>query len=529
MNERLDQKAGAATTSAGIDAVLFDMDGVITDTARAHAAAWKQLFDAWLVEHHPDEPPFDEDADYREYVDGKPRYDGVESFLASRGIELPHGSDDDEPGSATVCGLGNAKNRYFNAWLEEHRVEAYPGSLALLDRLQRAGLRLAVFSSSRNATAVLKSAGVLDCFEIKVDGEDMAAEGLPGKPDPAIMLQAAERLAVAPERTAVVEDATAGVRAGVAGGFAQTIGVDRGGAAADLRRAGADLVVADLAELVLDETGRLVARTLDATPSVWTATEALAERLAGQRPAVFLDYDGTLTPIVDDPAAAVLDAGMRRALGNLAARLPVAVVSGRDLDEVQGLIGDDTLHYAGSHGFDLAGPGGWHEVVERGRAFLPGLKAAADDLEDALGDLAGATVERKRFSLAVHYRRVAEGDVDAVREAVEAVMARHGRLKLSGGKKVFDIKPRTDWHKGRAVEALLERLGLDRADVVPLYLGDDTTDEDAFRALADRGIGVVVRGSDGDGDARWTSAEYALDGTGEVERFLDWLAARAPR
>jgi trehalose 6-phosphate phosphatase len=246
--------------AGGLRAVLFDMDGVITDTAVAHAVAWKQLFDTYLAEHHPDEPPFDAEADYRACVDGKPRYDGVRSFLASRGIELPDGRPDDAPDAATICGLGNRKNRYFSRWLEENRATAYPGSVAFLDRLRRAGLAVGVFSSSRNATAVLRSAGVLERFDIKVDGEDMAGLGLPGKPDPAIIRRAAELLGVEPSRAAVVEDAVSGVEAGVAGGFAQTIGVDRGGAAEGLLRAGADFVVADLGELFLDEAGRLVAR-----------------------------------------------------------------------------------------------------------------------------------------------------------------------------------------------------------------------------------------------------------------------------
>ena len=265
-----DRPAGAAV-SVGIDAVLFDMDGVITDTAEAHAAAWKQLFDEFLEARDAALRPFDADADYRDYVDGKPRYDGVESFLASRGIELPYGSEEDDPDAATVCGLGNRKNRYFNAWLTAYRVRAYPGSIALVERLRRAGLRLAVFSASRNATAVLGSAGVLDRFEVKVDGSDMAELGLAGKPDPAILLRAARLLAVAPARAAVVEDAIAGVRAGVAGGFAQTIGVDRQGNGERLLEAGADIVVADLGELALDETGRLVAASPPPVPSMSVA------------------------------------------------------------------------------------------------------------------------------------------------------------------------------------------------------------------------------------------------------------------
>jgi trehalose 6-phosphate phosphatase len=261
-----------ASSRQGLDAVLFDMDGVITDTAAAHAAAWKQLFDDWLSQRDGDFRPFDADADYRAYVDGKPRHDGVRSFLESRGIDLPLGSADDSPGQATICGLGNQKNHYFNDWLAANRVQAYPGSLDLIARLRRAGLRLAVFSASRNATAVLENAGVLDRFDVKVDGSDMAELDLPGKPDPAILLRAARLLAVAPARTAVVEDAVAGVQAGVAGGFAQTIGVDREGRGERLLEAGADLVVADLGELALDEAGRLVAPRRSPVPSTPAAT-----------------------------------------------------------------------------------------------------------------------------------------------------------------------------------------------------------------------------------------------------------------
>ncbi len=211
---------------------------------------------------------------------------------------------------------------------------------------------------------------------------------------------------------------------------------------------------------------------------------------------------------------------MRAALSQLAARVPVAIVSGRDLKDVQAFVQDDSLYYAGSHGFDLAGPGGWREVVDKGERFLPVLKAAADDLEERLARIGGAVVERKRFSLAVHFRQVSEADEAAVAQAVREVIAAHDDLRMSAGKKVFDIKPRVDWHKGRAVLSLLTTLHLDGDDVLPVYVGDDTTDEDAFRSLSDRGLGIVVR----DGADRRTSARLALDGTEDVERFLLWLA-----
>jgi trehalose-phosphatase len=509
---------------SGLKAVLFDMDGVITDTASAHAQAWKALFDSYLEKHHPDEPEFDIDADYRKHVDGKPRYDGVRDFLASRSISLPEGTPDDPPGKQTICGLGNEKNVAFNRWIEENPVEPYPGTLALLDALDEAGIASALFTSSRNADAVLSAAGLSDRFKVRIDGVVMAERGLPGKPDPAIMHQAAEGLGVAPADCAIVEDAVSGVEAGAKGGFAQVIGVAREDNADALDEAGADLVVRDLAELRLD-AGRLALRTLHGLPDALEAMDGIADRLQGKRVAVFLDYDGTLSPIVDDPDNAVLSDGMRAAIDKLSQGAAVAIVSGRDLDDVRRFVQLDHLYYAGSHGFDMAGPDGWRHVVEKGKAFLPALDAATQKLEEALSEIGGARVERKKFSLAVHYRQVASDDEARVEQIVRDVVADNGRLRASGGKKVFDVKPRADWHKGRAVLSLLDTLDLAGDDVVAFYFGDDTTDEDAFRVLARDGIGVVVR----DREDRASAARFALDDVDAVGRFLAELAGRIGR
>jgi len=185
----------------------------------------------------------------------------------------------------------------------------------------------------------------------------------------------------------------------------------------------------------------------------------------------------------------------------------------------------DHLYYAGSHGFDMAGPDGWRHIVEKGKAFLPALDAATKALEEALSGIAGARVERKKFSLAVHYRQVAAGDEAEVARIVRQVVAENGKLRSSSGKKVFDVKPRADWHKGRAVLALLDTLDLAGDDVLTFYCGDDTTDEDAFRVLARDGIGVVVR----DKADRPSAARYALDDVEAVERFLAELATRIGR
>ena len=235
-----------------LDAVIFDLDGVITDTASVHAAVWKRMFDQFLVaraDHEgEDQQPFSAD-DYYLYVDGKPRYDGVESFLASRGISVPRGDPGDLPATETVCGLGNRKDELFRSQLREGKVAAFPSSIALLRRLRATGCRTAIISASRNCADVLEAAGVAELFDAKVDGLDADELGLTGKPNPAVFLEAARRLGVEPARAAVVEDALAGVEAGRRGGFGLVIGVDRAGHADELRERGADILVGDLGEV----------------------------------------------------------------------------------------------------------------------------------------------------------------------------------------------------------------------------------------------------------------------------------------
>lgn len=234
-----------------VEAALFDLDGVITPTAEVHMRAWAEMFNAFLQAYDGagDRSPYT-DADYFAHVDGKPRYDGVRDFLSSRGIDLPEGSSDDPASAETVRGLGNRKNDAFNAVLERDGVAAYPGSVALLDHLRDLGMPLAVVSSSVNAPAVLRAAGLLDRFRTIVSGAVAEELGLPGKPAPDTFQHAADELGVARSGAVVLEDAVSGVRAGAAGGFHAVIGVDRGAGAQTLSDAGATVVVSDLAELV---------------------------------------------------------------------------------------------------------------------------------------------------------------------------------------------------------------------------------------------------------------------------------------
>jgi beta-phosphoglucomutase family hydrolase len=240
-----------------VHACLFDLDGVLTDTAKVHAAAWKQMFDAYLQDRarRTGQPfvPFDAKQDYDEYVDGKPRYDGVRSFLAARGIELPEGSPDDPPDRETICGLGNRKNEIVLRMIHEDGVDPYPGSVRYLEAAVGARLRRAVVSSSTNCRDVLEAAGIEHYLEERIDGIVAEREHLKGKPAPDTYLAGARALGVEPGEAAVFEDALAGVEAGRAGSFGFVVGVDRVGQADALRAHGADTVVTDLAEL-LDET-----------------------------------------------------------------------------------------------------------------------------------------------------------------------------------------------------------------------------------------------------------------------------------
>ena len=235
------------------EAVLFDLDGVLTPTAKVHAAAWRTTFDALLTSVRSDDGadvrPFSDD-DYRRFVDGRSRVDGVRAFLASRHIDLPEGETEDSSTLETIHGIGNVKNAAVLELLDSKPIEPYPGSVALVNQLRELGIATAVVSASRNCSAVLAAAGIAELFDAQVDGEVAALRGLAGKPAPDTFLAAAEMLGAVPEACVVVEDAIVGVAAGRAGGFGLVVGVARANSRDGLRDAGADLVVSDLSEML---------------------------------------------------------------------------------------------------------------------------------------------------------------------------------------------------------------------------------------------------------------------------------------
>jgi alpha,alpha-trehalase len=500
------------------DAVIFDMDGVVTKTAKVHASAWKALFDEYLQRTRGEWKPFDADADYRRYVDGKPRYEGVKSFLASRGITLPQGSPEDDPDEETVCGLGNRKNRFFHDRLKKDGVEIYAPGVRLVKKLNRAEFKTAVVSSSKNCADVLEAAGISNLFHTRVDGVESEKLGLKGKPDPDIFVEAARRLGAEPHRSVVVEDAIAGVQSGKSGNFGCVIGVDRTGHAQELRENGADVVVTSLSKIDIDAASPASLR-----PALG-AVDEIRKKAQNKKVAVFLDYDGTLTPIVDSPDRAVLSERMRRTVAELAEICTVGVISGRDLRDVQKMVGIEGIFYAGSHGFDIAGPGGRQKEFQPATDFLPPLEEAEALLKGKLKGIEGTLLERKKFSIAVHYRKVREAEVGRVEEAVDQVLSQFDRLRKSHGKKVYELQPKIDWHKGKALLWVLDALDLNAPDVLPFYIGDDTTDEDAFEAIRDRGIGILVTE-----EPRASHATYALKAPAEVEAFLEALKEMIPQ
>ncbi|GAB4274565.1 MAG: hypothetical protein Kow0056_03030 [Coriobacteriia bacterium] len=258
-------------------------------------------------------------------------------------------------------------------------------------------------------------------------------------------------------------------------------------------------------------------------PSALGEFERVVQEFAGRKPVLFLDYDGTLTPIVERPEDALLSNDMRSVLSRLTDTLPVAVVSGRDVSFVRTQVALDGIVYAGSHGFDIVGPVSLSpEAVRRFDSFVSAIDSAESQLRNRLAEIPGARVERKKYSVAAHYRQVDESRAPEVASIVDDVVSAHPGLKKGLGKKVFEVRPDIDWDKGRAVLWLFEAMGYDIQSHVPLYIGDDVTDEDAFRALADCGVGIVVAASE-----RPTEARYRLKDTDEVREFLHRLARSA--
>ena len=502
------------------DAVIFDVEGVVADTAALHTAAWKATLNDFLARRAAvgAPPAVFTDADYHKYLGHRSEAAGVTEFLVAQGISLPAGRPGDHV-EGTVWALVDRTAQLCADMLADG-VRVFESTVEFVHQLQAAGIATAVFASRCDCARILDAAGLSDLFAVRVDGP-ATRETLAGAPTRTGTLQrilhdAADRLAVSPRRCVVIDDTAAGVTAGRDGGFGLVIGVDRDGDADELSRCGADVVVGDLVALTVRDSHQRVSDLPDALES-YTDIAPLAET---RRPVVLLDFDGTVSDIVADPNAATLLPGADQTLAQLAAHCPVAVVSGRSLADIRQRIGVPGLWYAGSHGFELVSPDGAHHQNEAGLQAVDLLQSAVAALHERLDGIDGVLIEDKRFSVAVHYRNVDADRVDEVIATVRIIGQRDG-LRVTGGRKVVELRPDVDWDKGRTVNWILAQI--DGADLqLPIYLGDDLTDEDAFDAIRQKGVGIAVRSVES-GDRR-TAARFALEDPDAVCRFLTRVA-----
>lgn len=467
-------------------AVILDLDGVITETRELHLEAWKETFKDFAFSTE----------DYDRYVDGKPREDGIRSFLASRKRSI---SPENMERYSTF------KNRLYLTRLRKVGPRTYKDSVDTIKKWKKEGIQVAVVSSSRNCTEVLEAAGIKDLFDAQVDPVVAEPIHLRPKPEADYFLEAARRLGKDPEECALVEDSLSGIQAGVKGHFKAVIGITREGQTpeAQLYEEGASQVVNSL-EMIGQKENAL------------TAWAEIRKKIGEREVALFLDFDGTLSDIVPDPATAVPRESVMPLLKCCSHSLKLAVVSGRDRQDLKHRIGEENIFYAGCHGFAISGPGGFHFEVEEAKDILPDLNLARELLTSVINEYEGAILETKKYFLAIHYRMVNKDRAQELKEKISAIAGKFHTLELREGKMVIEIAPHIQWGKGHAIGKLCEVLEIKAPLTVPIYLGDDLTDEDAFKRLKGLGIGIKV----GPENIYESIADYWLQDPSEVEEFL---------
>ncbi|HWT49844.1 MAG TPA: trehalose-phosphatase [Mycobacterium sp.] len=511
------------------DAVIFDLHGVLTDAALAQRTAWASLFNDYVARRpdreDEDHAPFTDD-DYWQLIDGKPRPDAVTDFLASRGISLPRGVPSDT-GDSTICGLAN-RQRQLCADLLDREVPLFGAMVTLARNLRDIDVPTAVRSSSSGPHQSSKLSGVdglLDVYIGETAAEGLAIAGSPGLVVPseaARVVDAADGLGVLPRRAVVVGDTEAGLSEGRDAGFALVIGVDRTGNADELLQQGADVVVADLADIAV-RTGD---KRISEIPNALKAYAQLAGIAIGRKSLLFLDFDVALARILSDPGAVALADKAARALKALAEVSPVVVVGGGDPTDIRDRMGIPGLWYAGSNGFELVGPDGHHREHEAGAGAATILAGAADELREILGQIPGMRMLHTRFAVAVHYHEVAAEHVGEIFATMRRLGQRN-KLRVTGGSGLIQLLPDVDRGQGTRL-AWIRSLIDESKSMVPIFIGGDLIDEDVFEAVQLGGVGIALRnGADAN---RRTAARFALDSPDEVREALElgagWLAHR---
>lgn len=476
--------------------IVLDVDGVTTDTRRIHFRAWKRIFDQELGLRNLTEFT---DEDYQNYVDGRPREEGILSLFKSRGLSLE---------LAKVREVAEAKNEIFLTLLREHPPKAYDDFFKAMKLWKSQAIDVMAVSSSKNCRPVLESAGVIDMFKLIIDGTDALALELNGKPAPDYFLEAIKRARLRPRDCAIVEDSLSGIIAGRRGDFSYVFGMSRVGQTSpqELYLYGADYVVSSL-----EDIGKMKNPLTE-----WADFKA---RVGGRDVALFVDYDGTLTDIVNDPRDAHIPESTRAILKTCSKSFKVSIISGRDRNDVKQRVGIDSIFYSGCHGLDVSGPGCFHFEVEEVSGLLSELEEASLVLSAFFAPVEGIVIERKRFSTALHYRMVSVLSDEKIVEEVSKLLARFENLRCKLGKKVIEIIPDVEWDKSKAVDKISEILEIDPRVTVPIYIGDDVTDEDVFISYRRKGICIKVCE-----DECLLSAHYKLRSPAEVGKFLTFLA-----
>jgi alpha,alpha-trehalase len=511
------------------DAVIFQVDGVLADAAAVQHRAWASVFDDYL-ERRPayggeDHSPVTDD-DYRQLVDGKPRPEGVADFLASRGISLPGGVPSDT-GDGTIYGLVNRQKRLY-ADLLDGVLPPFGAMVALMRNLLGIDVAAMAVHASSPGRQLSKVAGVDSLLDVEIGGTAAEWLGIADNPWPAVapettnILDAARELGVRPHRTVVVGDSEAGLSAGCDAGFALVIGVDSSERADGVIQWGADVVVADLADIAV-RTGD---KRISEIPNALQSYAQLAGIAIGRKSALFLNYDVALSRVASNSDTVALVDGAAQALKSLAGLFPIVVVSGRELAEIRDLVGIPGIWYAGSHGFELAGPDGSHREYEAGTVAVPALAGAAAALRGALEQIPGVRIVHTRFAVEVHYRDVASERVGEI-VATTRRLGQRNRLRIATGPTRIELRPQVDCGKGTMLAWIQSHIDGSNS-AVPIYIGGDISDEDAFEAVQLGGIGIAVRQEE-DGDRR-TAARFVLDGPDQVREVLElgsqWMADR---
>lgn len=496
-----------------LKAVIFDMDGVITDTAKIHFICWKKIFDEFLLKLAKKNKkyfaPFTE-SDYLQYVDGVSRTSGIKNFFTSRHIELA-------ANKVNTHSLANKKTKLFMQAIDKSGVKVFDSTIILVKKLKRNGVKVAVVSASKNCKKILAKAKIINLFDVIVDGKVARRLELKSKPDPAIFLEAAKRLAVKPEEAIIVEDALAGIKAAKLGCFGLAIAIDRNKKRyAQFKTLGADYIVKDLTDFDYAKLKKIFSLLL---PSAITNFSFIKNKLKGKKIILCLDFDGTLTPIVARPDLAILAKDMHNLLMELSEYFQLLIISGRELADIVNKVNIPNIYYAGNHGFEMKLPGFFPENIAKGLNYSEEINKAYYELAESLSSLKNCLIENKKYSLSVHYRLVESEQKIFIENKLNEIINKFPRLSKHRGKKVFEIRPKIAWHKGKVITHILQMLSPNDAEqYLPIYIGDDLTDEDAFVEIEKFGISILVTKK-----PKKSKAIYHLRDTKEVYDFLNNL------